>query len=143
MKSVPVRHKIVLNGYMEHEKLIQYLTEKADILINTTRTMGVGNQNAGFPFKMMEYAAVGRPIVSSSIGRLDEEFNNHVTYYDEDNPENVANSINFVIDHYEELATKALVLQKIAIEKYTIEGVAKTLKPLIEKCTTNDTETIH
>lgn len=138
LKTVPQKHKIIINDFLEHKKLIKYLTDNADILINTTRNMGVGEQNAGFPFKMIEYAAIGRPIVSSLIGKLDDEFNNYITYYNKDTPEDIARAINYVINHYEELFSKALDLQKLAIKRYSIEGVAKILKPFIEICVKNE-----
>ena len=78
--EVPKKHEFHFNGYKEHAELIKTLDREADILINTTRSMGVGAQAAGFPFKMMEYASTGRPIVSSEIGKLDEDYNRHITY---------------------------------------------------------------
>lgn len=107
IEKVPVQHQVILNGYMEHGQLIKHLTENADMLINTTRSMGVGDQNAGFPFKMLEYAAIGRPIVSSSIGKLDDEFNKHVSYCDEDKSEAIAKVVNEVIANYDKKTAKA------------------------------------
>lgn len=133
IKTVPARHKIVVNGFLKHANLIKYLTEKADILINTTRNMGVGKQNAGFPFKMMEYAAIGRPIVSSEIGRLDDDFNQYITYYDVETPNYVAKAINTVIVDYATKQNDALKLQQLVINKYNILGVSKTIDTFIKK----------
>lgn len=138
IEKVPVQHQVILNGYMEHEQLMRHLTETADMLINTTRSMGVGERNAGFPFKMLEYAAIGRPIVSSSIGKLDDEFNKHVSYYDEDKPEAIAEVVNEVIANYDEKAAKALLLQKEVIEKYSIKGISNELESFIIKLSSNE-----
>ena len=89
--------------------------------------MGVGAQAAGFPFKMMEYASTGRPIVSSEIGKLDEDYNCHITYYDGENPEVIAATIEDVIAHYDEKVLSALVLPKRVLNEYTIEGTGKKL----------------
>lgn len=127
IKQVPDRHEFHFKGYMEHAELIRILDRDADILINTTRSMGVGAQSAGFPFKMMEYAATGRPIVSSEIGRLDEDFNSHITYYEGENPNNIAEAVVDVITHYDERVKMALDLQKKVLEEYTIEGIGRKL----------------
>lgn len=127
VKQVPDRHEFHFNGYMEHAELIKTLDKDADILINTTRSMGVGAQAAGFPFKMMEYASTGRPIVSSEIGKLDEEYNRHITYYDSEQPEAIAAAVEDVIAHYDERVQLALDLQKKVLNEYTIEGTGKKL----------------
>lgn len=127
IKNVPPQHVFEFNGYMEHSKLIKTLDKHADILINTTRSMGVGAQAAGFPFKMMEYASTGRPIVSSEIGKLDEDYNSYITYYDGENPEDIAAAIEDVISNYDQKTKLALELQKRVLSEYTIEGVGKKL----------------
>lgn len=132
IKQVPERHKFRFNGYMEHAELIKTLDNDADILINTTRSMGVGAQAAGFPFKMMEYASTGRPIVSSEIGKLDEKYNRHITYYDSEKPEAIAAVIEDVIAHYNERVQLALDLQKKVLNEYSIEGTGKKLRALIK-----------
>lgn len=129
--EVPAKHEFHFNGYMEHAELIKTLDRDADILINTTRSMGVGAQAAGFPFKMMEYASTGLPIVSSEIGKLDEDFNSHITYYDGEKPESIAAAIEDVIAHYDERVALALALQKKVLKEYTIEGTGKKLSTFL------------
>lgn len=131
VKQVPERHEFHFNGYMEHAELIKTLDRDADILINTTRSMGVGAQAAGFPFKMMEYASTGRPIVSSEIGKLDEEYNRQITYYESEKPEAIAAAVEDVIAHYEERVALALDLQKKVLNEYTIEGTGKKLSTFL------------
>lgn len=125
--EVPAIHKFEFNGFMEHAELIKTLDRDADILINTTRSMGVGAQAAGFPFKMMEYASTGRPIVSSEIGQLDDDYNSHITYYDGENPEVIAATIEEVIANYDDKVQHALTLQKRVLNEYTITGLGKKL----------------
>lgn len=127
IEEVPAKHEFHFNGYMEHAELIKTLDKDADILINTTRSMGVGAQAAGFPFKMMEYASTGRPIVSSEIGKLDEEYNRHITYYDSEQPVAIAAAVEDVIAHYDERVRLAIELQKMVFNEYTIEGTGKKL----------------
>lgn len=136
--KVPERHKFHFNGYLEHAELIRTLDHNADILINTTRSMGVGAQAAGFPFKMMEYAATGRPIVSSEIGKLDDEYNRHITYFDREHPEAIAFAIEDVIANYDSRVQLALELQQIVLNEYTIEGTAQKLKTFLETIRENE-----
>lgn len=130
--KVPERHYFYFNGYLQHDELIKVIDRDADILINTTRSMGVGAQSAGFPFKMMEYAAIGRPIVSSEIGKLDTEFNRHITYYDGDNPQKIANAIEEVIANYDTKIALARELQAYVLKEYTIEGVGAKLDAFLK-----------
>lgn len=125
--KVPFIHKFEFSGFMEHAELIRTLDRDADILINTTRSMGVGAQSAGFPFKMMEYASTGRPIVSSEIGKLDPDYNSCITYYEGENPEVIAATIEKVIADYDEKVQLALKLQKRVLNEYTIKGIGGKL----------------
>lgn len=127
IKDVPAYHKFEFNGYLQHDELIKMLNHDADILINTTRSMHVGAQVAGFPFKMMEYASTGRPIVSSEIGKLDEGYNSHITYYDGEDPKVIAEAIEDVIANYDAKVQQALELQKRVLAEYTISETGKKL----------------
>lgn len=136
--KVPSCHKFNFNGYMEHDELIKTLDRDADILINTTRSMHVGEQAAGFPFKMMEYASTGRPIVSSEIGKLDEDYNSHITYYDGETPEAIGSAIEDVIANYDSKVKDALALQTRVLKEFTIEGVSRTLDTFIQTIERNE-----
>jgi len=131
--EVPDIHLFEFKGYMPHDELIKTLDKDADILINTTRSMHVGAQAAGFPFKMMEYASTGRPIVSSEIGKLDEDFNKHITYYYGENPADIAAAVEKVISTYDECSQKACELQKMVVKEYSIAGIGEKLSSFFKK----------
>lgn len=128
IKKLPERHKVILYDYIPHEELIQILDKEADILANSTRSFGIAPLSAGFPSKMMEYAALGRPIVSSEIGKLDDEFDSKVTYYEKEDVQSIATCIEQIIENYDEKVALAMELQQIALSKYTINGTANKMK---------------
>lgn len=130
--SLPAIHKVVRHDPAPHDQLIKLLDSDADILANSTRGFGMNPTSVGFPSKMMEYAALGRPIVSSEIGKLDEEFNSKVTYYEGEKAENIAKCIEEIIENYDEKEKLSLELQKIALSQYTIAGTAAKMKLFFE-----------
>ena len=82
---------------------------------------------------MLEYAAMGRPIVSSEIGMLDEEFNKHITYYEKEDIQDIARCIDDVIENYQQKDAAALMLQELAIKRYSIEGTAESMKTFFKQ----------
>lgn len=133
IKDIKDIHEVVIHDYVPHAELIQTLVEQADILANTTRSFGLPPQFAGFPSKMMEYAAIGRPIVSSEIGKLDDEYNQYITYYEGDDPQSLARRIDEIIENYDSKMRDALQLQQLALSQYTIDGVGKKMKSFFSK----------
>lgn len=135
--SVPERHEVNIKGYLPHGELMKVLDADGDILLSTTRSMGVAAQSAGFPFKIMEYAAIGRPIISSELAKLDDEFNERVNYYEGDDPVNLANAIDAVVRNYDVCSHKAQELREIVLGRYTIKGLGKQLKTFLDELNNN------
>ena len=138
LDKIPERHKVIFGGFLEHAELIKILSDDCDILINATRSMGVEPNSEGFPFKMMEYASTGRPIVSSEIGRLDDDFNSCITFYDGEVPEKIAAAIDKVIDNYADCAKAAQKLQSRVLKEFSIEGIAEKLNSFLKQVKNNE-----
>lgn len=66
-------------GHMEYSEYMKCLQE-ADVLINPRNMLLPENQN-NFPSKIMEYLAVGKPILSSKFVGW-EKFQNEIYFYD-------------------------------------------------------------
>lgn len=82
VKTVAERdHRIKYLGHMEYSEYKKHLGQ-ADVLVNP-RNMSLPENQNNFPSKIMEYLAVGKPIVSSKfIGW--EKFRNEICFYDDD-----------------------------------------------------------
>lgn len=130
--KLPSIHRVEIRDLISHQELMSILNKEADILVSCTRSFGLPPQAAGFPSKMMEYAAMGRPVISSEIGKLDEEFNSGVTYYEGEDIRDLASCIDNVIENYEEKNNASLKLQKLAIREYSIEGMSKKMKTFLD-----------
>jgi len=133
IKNVSIRHKIKNFGFLRHNELIKILGNESHILINSTRSMGVEPNSEGYPFKMLEYAAIGRPIVSSTIGRLDDEFNECISFYDSEEPEEIAEAIMRIVKNYDIYSLKAVALQKRVINEFSISGISEKIQSFIKE----------
>ncbi|MDD2199875.1 MAG: glycosyltransferase family 4 protein [Bacteroidales bacterium] len=131
MSELPKQHKVKHLGLKPHDEMIRIMSNNADILMNTTKSMGVPPQTAGFPFKMLEYAATGRPIVSSQIGKLNDDFNKYIVYYESESPKAIADAINYTINNYESCIQNASRLQDYVLKNYKIENISKKLNEFI------------
>lgn len=137
LERLPKCHQVNFKGYKPHRELIGILDKEADILLCTTLSLGLPPQSAGFPSKMLEYCATGRPVVSGELSKLDEDFNEHVTYFTEETPQSIAKAITEVIVNYDEKVSKALELQEMVMARYTIEGTSNRINNML-KALVND-----
>lgn len=138
LQNCPKIHSVINNGYVAHKDLIKILSQDSHILINSTRNMGVEANSEGYPFKMLEYAATGRPIVSSTIGRLDDDFNKCISFYDTEDPQDVAEAIKKVVRNYNTYSEYAFNLQKRVVEEYSVVGISKKIEQFIYQINNNE-----
>jgi glycosyltransferase involved in cell wall biosynthesis len=133
IENTPKKHSVKNVGFVKHNELIKILGTETHILINSTRNMGVEPNSEGYPFKMLEYAAIGRPIVSSTIGRLDDEFNDCISFYDCEDPKEIAIAIMKTVTNYDMYCEKAVALQKRVINEFSINGISEKVKNFLKE----------
>jgi len=138
LQNCPKRHLVINNGYVAHNELIKILSQDSHILINSTRNMGVEANSEGYPFKMLEYTATGRPIVSSTIGRLDDDFNKCISFYDTEDPQDIADAIKKVVRNYNTYSEYAFNLQKRVVDEYSVVGISKKIKQFLYQINNNN-----
>ena len=124
--------KIFVHEFVDQETLAKLFIEKANVLINTTRNMKMPKYTAGFPFKMLEYASTGIPIISSEIGKLEDKFDENICFYDKDCPINLSKSIEEVFNNYDSYQRKANKLRSYVNKSYTIEEISKRIDSFLK-----------
>jgi len=128
-----LKDKIILHGYVNRAFMIETLFN-ADILVNPHRiNLGEGLQGTVFPFKMIEYAATGVPILSSAVGRFSEEFDKYINYYEGESPQSLADGIRNMLESYQTCLSKSKALQTSVVKDFSIEGLSKTFFETINK----------
>jgi glycosyltransferase involved in cell wall biosynthesis len=95
-------------SYLPYEELIGYYKQAKALLIPLTDNL---QDKARFPFKISEYTAAGRPIISSDSGAVINYFQNEVNALlaKTDDASDFTAKLNFIIDHpqqAEEIAAK-------------------------------------
>ena len=91
------------------------------------------------PSKVLEYLRSGRPIISTNISALNDNFKNNIIWIKSNNEKDIIKALNKVYEMSEE-DIKNLVLpgQQKSIELYSINSVSAKLKDFIESSISRD-----
>ncbi len=130
-REVPEHHQVVIHGYVDRKKLLEGLMS-AHILINPHRMDECHLQGSVFPFKIIEYAATGIPIVSSGLGQIEEGIASAIYIYDEDTPTALATAVKNVADRYEMMRKAALITREYVRNRFDTDALAKTIINVME-----------
>ncbi len=124
------REKILYMGYLAGEDFRREL-ESADILC-VTRT-GSAFAEAGFPFKLGEYLATGRPVVASKVGDVGEylEDRRDAVLVRPDDAGAIADGILWLIGHPDEARATGAAGKAVAAENFDWRVVGEKLKRAI------------
>ena len=124
-------NKIRFHGFVERNKMLDIMFD-SDILVNPHRSDD-NLKEMVFPFKMVEYASTGIPLVSSGMARFRNQFDSHITFYNDDSPQSLANSIISVTEHIDAYRLKAGILKNMINEAYSLKGVSEKLHSFFKK----------
>lgn len=121
---------IMFHGMISREELVRLLCS-ARICINPH----VVSQTPGnvFAFKIIEYLAAGAHVVTTSMGNLEPELEDGITYMSDNRPLTIAATLQRVIRErsYERTAAQA------AVQSYGEASVLKSLDTLIQRVMRN------
>jgi len=97
--------------------------QKATVLVNVQRT-GHKFSRYCFPSKLYEYMASGKFVISTDISDIREHFKNQIFILKEDNPETLAQTIDYILNNKENLKHIPQKAQKYIIENENWEQQA-------------------
>lgn len=78
-------------GFVANDQLVPEL-RNADLLVNPRPTHEVFALMS-FPSKLIEYLAMGRPVLTTRIASIPENYKDHFSYIDDESPEGIRRSI--------------------------------------------------
>lgn len=78
-------------GFLKRDQLLGYM-QKSLVLVNP-RPPNLPENRYSFPSKILEYLAVGRPVISTVCADIKEEFGSYLIFIDEGTPEALARKI--------------------------------------------------
>jgi glycosyltransferase involved in cell wall biosynthesis len=83
-KAVLFDHKINYKGFVEIEELSE-IYKDADVFVNLRLTSSEIT-DLGFPSKLIEFVGTGKPVISSNLPALTNEFRKHLIILESDDP---------------------------------------------------------
>ena len=126
--QLDVGHRVAFNGYIEHSELSQMLAE-SDIFIRPSRSEGMGNS-------FIEAMAAGLPIIATQEGGIadflfDAKRNpdKPTTGWavDKDSPKQIAEAVQNILAHPEQVALVTSNAKKLVSEKYDWNSIAEKI----------------
>lgn len=92
---------------------------------------------AQFPLKLTDGMALAKPIISTRIGDIPEILGETGFLVDPESPEQIADRIEFIFDHYDEALARGREARKRCVELYSFETMAVNLTDAIANLTAN------
>lgn len=112
-----LKERIILTGRMHRDLVPSYLNHAAILALarpNTIRSQG------GFPTKLGEYLAAGRPVVCTAVGEIPNYLTDGINAFlvEPDNNEKFAGKLKFVLENPEAAEKVGKEGQKVAINVF-------------------------
>jgi len=123
-------------GMVSRDVIPKYLKEST--ILSLARPTSLQAQ-AGFPSKVGEYLASGKPLVITRTGELDSYLvdGKNVYFSEPDDYKKFADRLRYVLDHLNEACEVGLMGQKLAKENFDYLANAKRLLAFIDSFSTN------
>ena len=129
-KPLSIQKKVVVLPKIPFEELPKHLSA-ADILVvpqrDTTDTQGQ------IPAKLFDAMAMAKPVITTRVSDIPEVLGGNGYLVEPGNAEELASTLQHVLDHPEEAREKGLRARERCIELYDIKVMEAKLQNLIEK----------
>lgn len=120
---------VTYGGFVSPEALAPHVLA-ADILINP-RPSDADFARSSFPSKLLEYAAAGRPVLTTRIRSIPDAIASCFHYIDDETPEGIARAIeNLAVRPTVERLAVARRSQNMVVSEYSEEAVGRQLAAL-------------
>jgi glycosyltransferase involved in cell wall biosynthesis len=128
----PFRDRIDYKGYLEEAEFYRVLN---DCDIPCMVRSDTSYANTGFPFKLGEYLATGKPVVASKVGDVPEYLENgkNALLVDADSVDSIANALNFLTTHPREALEIGARGREIARRNFDREVVGRKLIEVLDR----------
>lgn len=121
---------VVYKGFLEQEKLIPELLN-ADLLINPRPSKGNVSIES-FPSKLIEYLALGKPVLTTKLQSIPNEYQHLFYYINDESPMGIAKAIDFVANlSKDEIINFGLKSKKFITSNATEEVIGKKIKKFL------------
>lgn len=132
IKDLGLENRVFIKGSVEFDKVPGILMN-AEILLasqpNTTRASG------GFPTKLGEYLASGKPAIITKVGENDRYVQDrvHAYFVEPENEEDYANTIKHIMNNYDEALMVARNGKQLIEENYSHVSSGRELYNFLER----------
>jgi len=128
--------KVILTGVVPFLEMPEYLSV-CDILLSPQIQNNDGTEFFGSPTKIFEYMAMGKAIIASKLGQIKDiiEHNKNGYLINPGEPEELADSINFLLNEHEFRKTLGINARKTAERNYSWDNhTDKIIRKLRNLC---------
>ncbi len=124
------RHRITVHGRVT-EEILRKEIDRADVFVNPHR-MDLGHCNSLFPFKVFEYLARGKPVVTSQIAKLSPVVEGALVRYDQDSPHTLAEALNHCLENYGAILARAILAAEEINSQYSVSAASERIERVLK-----------
>ena len=88
--------RIIYKGVVSHESLL-HIESAAKLLVNPRPVNGKLDTRYNFPSKLMEYMQSGRPVITTKLLGIPDDYNNYMFFFEGDTKENIRKGLERVL----------------------------------------------